>query len=338
MLGGEHAQARARLVTMAGRFAPSPTGDLHVGNLRTALVAWLLARTERREFLVRIEDLDRVAASIEHERRQLADLEALGIDHDGEIVRQSERFELYHDAIADLERAGSVYRCWCTRREIAAAASAPHERPSPAESDGVLVPDGAYPGTCRELSSAERRQRADGARPPALRLRADAAVVEVHDRVRGARRGVVDDLVLRRGDGVPAYNLAVVVDDHLQGVSQVVRGDDLLSSTPRQVHLQRLLGFDTPEYVHVPLVLGADGSRLAKRHGAVTLADLIARGVGPTDVLGRLARTLAIDVDGAVDGAGELLDRFRLDAVPTAPLVWSDGTVNGRETPPDRHG
>lgn len=298
---------------MSGRFAPSPTGDLHLGNLRTALAAWLLARSSGRGFLVRFEDLDRVTSSPEHERGQLRDLAALGLDHDPPTVRQSERFDRYHEVIDRLRERDLVYPCYCTRREIAAeieaATSAPHgpghARPSDrhvdrdVESDDdrddhqdvdpdvdeVMVPDGAYPGTCRELTRSQRAARAAEGRPPAWRLRAEGAVVEVVDRLHGRVRGLVDDVVVRRGDGVPAYNLAVVVDDAAQGITQVVRGDDLLGSTPRQVHLQRLLGYDTPEYVHVPLVLGPDGQRLAKRHGAVTLTELVAAGRTPERVL-----------------------------------------------------
>ncbi|MEX2627952.1 MAG: tRNA glutamyl-Q(34) synthetase GluQRS [Ilumatobacteraceae bacterium] len=318
---------------MAGRFAPSPTGDLHVGNLRTALAAWLLARQEGRGFLVRIEDLDR--ASAEHERCQLDDLAALGIDHDGDTVRQSDRFDHYHDALADLRRADMVYPCWCSRREIAAAASAPHGSTPDRDGAELMRPDGAYPGTCRELSVRQRGEREAGGRPAALRLRGGDAVVEVDDRVHGRRLGLVDDVVLRRNDGVPSYNLAVVVDDHAQGVTQVVRADDLLSSTPRHIHLQRVLGLDTPEYAHVPLVVGVDGRRLAKRHGAVTAADLAATGVGPDGLLGRLARTLGIDADGPVAGARELLDRFRLDAVPRDAVVW--GPVDGETEPASDH-
>ncbi len=166
---------------------------------------------------------------------------------------------------------GLVYPCYCTRREIRreieAAASAPH---------GELPSDG-YPGTCRDLTRAERSEREALGRPAALRLRTEHEQIEFVDLLAGVYRGPVDDVVLQRGDGVPAYNLAVVVDDAAQGVTQVVRGDDLLSSTPRQVLLQRLLGLPTPEYLHVPLVLGPDGERLAKRHGAVTLSQLAER-------------------------------------------------------------
>ena len=246
-------------------------------------MAWLSARSTGRAFIVRMEDLDRVTSSPEHEQRQLADLAALGIDWDGEVVRQSDRFDRYRAEIARLADQGRVYPCYCTRREIRAeiesAAQAPH----------VHLPDGAYPGTCRDLTAAERAGREAAGRRPALRLRTDGEVIELVDRVAGPYAGAVDDVVLARADGVPAYNLAVVVDDAAQGVTQVVRGDDLLGSTPRQILLQRLLGYPTPEHVHVPLVLGADGERLAKRHGAVTLRDLAADGWDPTDVVAALA-------------------------------------------------
>ena len=304
---------------MRGRFAPSPTGDLHLGNLRTALVAWLAARSAGGGFLVRMEDLDPVTASHDHAARQLADLAALGIDHDGEVVFQSERFEWYRAAISTLADDGLVYRCFCTRREIREAASAPH---------GEALADGAYPGTCRELSTTRQTQFEREGRRSALRLRTDGERYRVDDRIAGVYEGGVDDVVLERNDGVPAYNLAVVVDDHLQGVTQVVRGDDLLSSTPRQMHLQRLLGYQHPEYAHVPLVLGPDGSRLAKRHGAVTLADLAMQGVGPAAVVAVLAASLGFDPAEGSDPpstATDLLADFSFDRVvraPWQPHLW----------------
>ena len=261
-----------------GRFAPSPTGELHLGNLRTALAAWMSARRAGGGFLVRFEDLDRVTSSREWAAAQLRDLAAIGVDWDTEPVFQSERFGLYDEAIARLEAAGLVYECFCTRKEIRDAAAAPHGS------------TGRYPGTCRGLSEAEREARR-AVRPGALRLRAaeaDLGELIFDDRFRGPVSGVPDDVVLRRNDGVPAYNLAVVVDDALQGVTEVVRGDDLLDVTVSQIALQRLLGFATPEYAHVPLVLGGDGERLAKRHGAVTLADLAREGVGADEVRTRL--------------------------------------------------
>lgn len=301
---------------MTGRFAPSPTGELHVGNLRTALVAWLAARSQGAGFIVRMEDLDRVTSSIEHEQRQLADLAAIGLDWDGEVVRQSERFDRYREAIVKLESMGLVYPCYCTRRdirrEIEAAASAPH---------GALPADG-YPGTCRDLTSTARAAREAAGRPPALRLRTQHQQVEFVDVVVGVHRGPVDDVVLQRGDGVPAYNLAVVVDDAAQGVNQVVRGDDLLSSTPRQVLLQQLLGLPTPEYLHVPLVLGTDGERLAKRHGAVTLVQLADRGVSVADVVAWMATSLDIAAPTERIGVLDLLDRFDPTTLSRLPVTF----------------
>jgi glutamyl-tRNA synthetase len=313
---------------VAGRFAPSPTGDLHLGNLRTALAAWLSARSSGVSFIVRMEDLDRVTSSADHEVRQLRDLAALGVDWDGEVVRQSERFDRYRDAIAMLDAAGSVYRCFCTRREIAAeiaaSTSAPHDD-VPVGHEQVLVPDGAYPGTCRELSARQRAERSESGRRPALRLRAPTEVVELHDVVVGRVRGIVDDVVLQRGDGVPAYNLAVVVDDAAQGVTQVVRGDDLLSSTPRQVALHHLLGLPVPTYAHVPLVMGDDGARLAKRHGAVTLEGLADLGYSAADVVVVLAASLGVDVPLGASSAAELQpDRFSLRMIPRAPLALAE--------------
>jgi glutamyl-tRNA synthetase len=289
---------------VTGRFAPSPTGELHLGNLRTALAAWLAARSRGGGFVVRLEDLDRVTSSDAHAARQLADLAAVGLDWDGDVVRQSDRFGQYEEAIARLSAAGRTYECYCTRREIREAASAPH-------ADPAGRPERAYPGRCRGLTDAERAERRR-ARPPALRLDAGGEAVTVHDVVAGRYTGRVDDVVLRRNDGVPAYNLAVVVDDAAQGITEVVRGDDLLSSTPRQVLLQRLLGLPPVTYVHVPLVVGDDGERLAKRHGAVTLGALAERGVPPGEVTARLARSLGLAVEGADVRPAELVEHFRL--------------------------
>jgi glutamyl-tRNA synthetase len=211
----------------------------------------LFARSAGSSFHLRIEDLDPVPRAAEHEASAIRDLAELGLDWDS-VLRQSSRRAAHDAAIERLVEAGLTYPCWCTRAEIHAAVVAPHG------------PLGVYPGTCRD-----RPDREVPGRPPALRLRANAEPVAVVDRLHGAHTGVVDDFVLRRGDGTPAYNLAVVVDDAFQGIEEVVRGDDLLESTPRQVLLQRLLGLPTPAYAHVPLVRGPDGERLAKRHGAI---------------------------------------------------------------------
>ncbi len=285
-------------MTGAGRFAPSPSGDLHLGNLRTALLAWLFARSTDRRFLVRVEDLDRVRPGAA--ARQLADLAALGLDWDAAPVRQSERADRYTAAIAALSERGLTYECFCTRREIAQAATAAHGDP---------VPDGAYPGTCRNLTTAERAQRRRD-RPAALRLRTDVARWTVHDDLRGDYTGAVDDLVLRRNDGVAAYNLAVVVDDAAQAIDQVVRGDDLLPSTPRQAYLAGLFDEPTPSYAHVPLAVNPAGRRLAKRDGAVTMAQL----PGPAHVRALLAQSL-----GLPDGLDDMLAAFDPARLPRHP-------------------
>lgn len=296
-----------------GRFAPSPSGSLHLGSLRTALLAWCAARKVGGRFLVRMEDLTTGAAPV-REQEQLDDLAALGLDHDGPVVRQSERRSLYDAAVSRLVAEGRTYRCYCSRREIAEAAAAPHG-----------PPPGVYPGTCRDLDGSQRRELEEAGRRPALRLRADAVEVRFVDRLHGERGDRVDDFVLQRADGVPAYNLAVVVDDADQGVDQVVRGDDLLPTTPRQVLLQRLLDLPTPEYLHVPLVLGPDGERLSKRHGDVGLGDRLRLGETPGQVLGMLAASLGLAEVGEQPTALEVLDRFELGSLPRTPWRLPEG-------------
>ncbi len=294
---------------MAGRYAPSPTSALHLGNLRTALVAWLMARGTGRRFVLRIEDLDvaRVAAAGPVAEGQVADLTAIGLDFDPPAIRQSERQDAYAAAAESL--SDLLYECYCTRREIAEAASAPHD-------DGFRP----YPGTCRDLTEAERAERRR-LRPPALRIRADGARCTIADVWAGSVTGVVDDFVVRRNDGVWAYNFAVVVDDLAQGVDQVVRGDDLLSSAPQQAWLTRLLGGRPPVYGHVPLAVNRAGTRLAKRDGAVTLADLAARGVGPEQVLTMLAASLDLAEPGEPVSTGELLRRWEPARLPRSPWI-----------------
>lgn len=281
-----------------GRFAPSPTGELHVGNLRTALAAWASATAHGGDFLIRWEDLDQFNASSLHIESQLRDLESIGITSIHAPVIQSERLELYHEAIDVLVDRGLTYECFCSRKDVRDAVSAPH---------GSLL---VYPGTCRDLTDEQRAERRQ-VRPGALRLRADGVLQHFQDYLRGDVSGIVDDVVLRRNDGIPSYNVAVVVDDELQGITEVVRGDDLLDITPTQVHLQKLLGYATPTYGHVPLVVGNDGERLAKRHGAVTLSDLAAQGVSATEVRDVLWRSL-----------GQSGNTWNWDDVPRTPWTW----------------
>ena len=286
----------------AGRFAPSPSGSLHLGNLRTALAAWLVARESGAEFLLRFEDLTTGAAPAA-QAEQLQDLALLGITHDGEASCQSERTELYAQAIHQLEQLGLTYDCYCSRREVREAAAAPHG----------AAPEGSYPGTCSRLTQAEVRKHERAGRRPALRLTGSAwssAAIQT------------DDFVLRRADGVAAYNLAVVVDDAAQGIDQVVRGDDLVETTPRQVLLQGLLGYPTPTYLHVPLVVGLDGERLSKRHGAVGLQDLRALGVSPQQVLGCLAYSLGATPEDIPVTAEALVNGFSAQNIPAHPWVF----------------
>ena len=285
----------------AGRFAPSPSADLHIGNLRTAVLAWLFARSTGRRFLLRIEDLDdRTHGDIA--QRQLADLAAIGVTWDEQPQWQSAHRKRYDEVIDGLNARGRTYECYCSRREILTAPRAPH------------APEGAYPSTCRDLGDAERATRRAGGRPPALRLRSDTAEFTVGDLLHGDYTGVVDDFVLRRGDGVAAYNLAVVVDDAASGVDQVVRGDDLLSSSPRQSYLASLLGHPQPVYAHVPLALNAHGKRLAKRDGAVTLEEL-----GAQRAFSLIAESLGAPGAGLVD----LLESFDPAMLPREPWIYS---------------
>lgn len=323
----------------AGRYAPSPSGDLHLGNFRTAVLAWMFAKHEGREFRMRVDDIDAQRSSEAAAHQQLLDLSTMGITYDGEIWRQQETWSEYEKALNDLREQGLVYECYCSRKDIAEAVRAPHAAP------------GAYPGTCRDLGesarAAKRAELAERGRVPALRLRASVEEWEVREsfaagrRGGGAYRGVVDDMVLRRGGNAPkgagnadaagheavnrdyAYNLAVVVDDALAGVGQVVRGDDLLSSAPRQAYLAHLLGLPPVEYVHVPLVMGPDGKRLAKRDGAVTLRDFPG---GVEGMLQWIAESLGPAVDiraaGGVQPA-ELLATFEPELLPREPVTWA---------------
>jgi len=302
-----------------GRFAPSPTGRLHLGNLRTALAAWLLARADQSRFIVRFDDLDAGAVRSEHYETQLEDLAALGLRWDGEPVRQSDRLEHYQSALQELIDQDRVYPCWCSRKEIRAAAQAPNHPLAGHE----------YPGTCRDLDRKGRdvRQLQSG-RTPALRFRTEPAnqLVELADWVCGATRATVDDFVVCRNDGTPAYHLATVIDDADLGVDLVVRGDDLLDSTARHVVVAEALGLGPVPHAHIPLVLNAQGQRLAKRDGAVTLPEREAAGQSANQLLTYLASTLGLCHPGDAVSAKELAERWTVNeilaTVGGAPLIF----------------
>lgn len=284
----------------AGRYAPSPSGPLHLGNLRTAILAWLFARSSSRDFLLRVEDLDRVRAGAEE--LQLKELADIGLEFDGPIIRQHERLESYLRIIDQLRTRGLVYECFCSRKDILEAGSAPHAAP------------GAYPGTCRNLTEQQRAEKA-AQRPAALRLRSQVSSFTITDELHGSFTGLVDDFVLLRNDGAPAYNLAVVIDDGESGIDQVVRGDDLLSSAPRQAYLASLLNLPIPTYAHVPLALNPHGKRLAKRDGSVTLEDLAQKGINANQIRTILLESLGLPTE-SLDAALRAFDPARLPREP----------------------
>jgi len=299
-----------------GRFAPSPTGPLHLGSLVAAVGSWLFARSAGGEWLVRMEDLDAPRVVPGAADAILRALERYALTWDGEVAVQSRRTELYEEALARLRSAGLAYDCGCTRAEVARAAGAP-DASDPVDAGGAV-----YPGTCRA-------GLAPGRAPRAVRFRVPEGMVAFEDRVRGrveeevAR--AVGDFVVKRADGPFAYQLAVVVDDAEQEVAEVVRGGDLLSSTARQIALQRALGLPTPSYAHLPLLLGPDGKKLGKRDGALPLETLDARRVADT-----LAFALRLLGQEAVDGSpAEMLaaarERFAPARVPAGPIAVGGG-------------
>jgi glutamyl-tRNA synthetase len=295
-----------------GRYAPSPTGDLHLGNLRTALLAWLFARCAGGQFVLRVEDLDRPRVRPGATERMLSDLRWLGIDWDeGPDVggayapyTQSERQAIYTEYLQRLQDTGLIYPCYCSRAEIARAASAPHEDEGP-----------RYPGTCRSLSEAQRRQHEAGGRRPSLRFRVDdEQVVMFNDLLLGQQQqhvqNVIGDFIVRRTDGIYAYQFAVVVDDGLMRINQVVRGADLLASTARQILLYKALRFAVPTFAHVPLALDSEGKRLSKRTQSEGLEPLRAAGVTPGQVVGQLAAGCGLVEEGTEMSAVELAQQY----------------------------
>lgn len=295
-----------------GRFAPSPSGRMHLGNLWSCLIAWLAARSEGGSMVLRLEDLDPERCKREYCDQVMRDLEWLGLDWDNRPVYQSERTELYAREFAKLEEFGLIYPCYCNRAERLAA-SAPHR------SDGVVI----YGGRCRRLSSTEREELAQ-TRRPAWRLQVPDEEYAFTDLLQGAYRENLEqscgDFILRRSDGVYAYQLAVVVDDALMGVNQVVRGQDLLDSTPRQNYIQNLLGYERPRYGHVPLLLAADGRRLAKRDRDQELGQLQQRYTAP-ELVGRLAYMAGLLDRPQAITPGELIPLFSWDKMPKGDIT-----------------
>ena len=316
-----------------GRYAPSPSGEIHLGNASTALLAWLSVRVHQGAFLLRLEDLDAPRVREGASARILDDLEWLGLDWDeGWDVggphapyAQSARTGLYDAAFDRLREAGWVYPCFCSRKDIAAAVSAPQSRGEEAR----------YPGTCRRRSEAETARLLAAGRVPAWRFRVPEDAPETFDDLswqtwRGDRPG---DFVVRRSDGVPAYQLAVVVDDAAMEIDEVVRGDDLLASTLRQLLLYRALGLPPPRFGHVPLLLGEDGVRLSKRHAGTSLRELREAGVGAAEVTGRLAALVGLLDRPEAVAAADLVSSFRWDRVLPRPAGVPSISFGGRGVP-----
>ncbi|HEY1686907.1 MAG TPA: glutamate--tRNA ligase [Tepidisphaeraceae bacterium] len=299
------------------RLAPSPTGALHLGNARTFLVNWLLARQHNWKIILRIEDLDGPRIKKDAARQAIEDLQWLGIDWDDGPIYQSERMECYAKAVEKLIEKKIAYPCVCSRKEVESAASAPHAE------DGAAV----YPGTCRgRFNSIEEAGRASD-KAPAIRFIAGDVAIEFDDEFAGHQRFEMNrlgDFVIAKADGTPAYQLSVVVDDAEMGITHIVRGDDLLDSTPRQIMLYHELGYEQkiPAYCHLPLIIGEDGRRLAKRHGDTRLNHYRQHGVPAQRMLQLLAKWMGIH-DTKPKSARDLVDRFDLSKIPHQPIVFS---------------
>jgi glutamyl-tRNA synthetase len=304
-----------------GRLAPSPTGLLHLGHARTFLIAYWHTRSRGGRILLRIEDLDGTRASPRFADAALRDLEWLGIEWDGAPSVQGEHLERFEGALRTLFEQGDAYACVCTRGDLATAGNAPQA--------GTSEP--RYPGTCRGRFESVAAAEAASGRTAGARLCVPPGAIEIHDDFLGVRRfdvaaGVGDFLVARRG-GAPAYQLAVAVDDGTEGVTEVVRGDDLLPSAARQWHVQRALGLPNPRWVHVPLVMDQTGQRLAKRTDALGLEALRARGTDPRAIVAWAAESAGIQTDGRAT-ASEFTPEFRLDRLPKTPVTVDDALID----------
>ena len=318
-------------LAIRGRLAPSPTGYAHLGNAWAFLLAWLAARSTAGQVVLRIEDIDPQRSRPEFAAALIEDLSWLGLDWDfgpdkpepaanGVMgpFEQSRRSGHYAAAIAQLERAGLTYPCFCTRKELRSMAGAPHV-------DDAGAP---YPGTCRNLSPAEQEKQRAASRRPCLRLHCPEGPINFTDTVLGAQSHTLaacgGDFALRRSDGVVAYQLAVAVDDALMGINQVVRGRDILISTPRQIALLKLLGYGAPAYAHVPLLLDAEGQRLAKRHQSLALRNLRQMGADPRRITGLLGTLAGCNPGGKTASPAELLPQFSLLRLPTEDIRIED--------------
>lgn len=306
------------------RLAPSPTGLLHLGNAWSFLLCWLAARSSGGKVILRIDDIDPQRSRPEFIDAIVHDLAWLGLDWDADIVFQSARTRLYAAALENLQAQNLVYPCFCTRKELRSLAAAPHLEDMPPP----------YPGTCANLAPAQRENMLVQGRPCSLRMRCPDAAITFGDIIQGQQHFTKmehgGDFPLRRSDGVWSYQLASTVDDAETGVNLIVRGRDLLSSTPRQIILAHALDFSLPQYAHVPLLLDQQGERLAKRHKSLAIAAMRAAGLRPAQVIGRLARLAGFNPDNAELMPAQLLPYFRFEMLPKQDLlVGNDLAIPG---------
>jgi glutamyl-tRNA synthetase len=315
----------ASSAAIVGRLAPSPTGAQHIGNARTYLLAWLSARAAKGRVVLRIEDIDSPRVKARAQQQAIDDLHWLGLDWDeGPDVGgpqapyvQTQRLPLYLIALCELQQAERVYPCTCSRSDVAAAASAPH-----AGQEGPV-----YPGTCAGRCVADAAALAEARKPYCWRMRTTSDERQFIDLVAGQQRCSIGrelgDFVVAKGDGTPAYQMAVVADDHAMGITEVLRGDDLLPSAFRQLELYDFFGWQPPTFAHVPLVVGEDGRRLAKRHGDTRLAMLREAGVPPERLVGLLAWSCGLRPTPEPVSAADLVAGFSLVPLPRQPLMFT---------------
>lgn len=293
------------------RFAPSPTGALHIGGVRTALFNWLFARHHGGKFILRIEDTDQTRSTDESIRIILDGMKWLGLDWDEGPFRQTERMEVYREHVERLLKAGKAYYCYCTPEELEARRKEAMAAGRPPK----------YDRKCRSLTAPI------AGRTPAVRfLSSDEGQTVVRDLIRGAvtfENQQLDDLIIQRSDGFPTYNFAVVVDDVTMNISHVIRGDDHLNNTPRQIQLYRALGYEPPEFAHLPMILGSDKTKLSKRHGATAVTEYIALGYLPEALVNYLARLGWSHGDQEIFTNRELIEKFSLETVGKAPSVFN---------------
>lgn len=312
------------------RFAPSPTGHLHIGTARTALLNWLYARKEQGFFIVRVEDTDRSRSTIEFEESILEDLAWMGLNWDegpdigGDYgpYRQSERFELYQMRVDELISSGQAYRCYCTPEEL--------EESRKARLATGLMPK--YEGTCRNLTAEQERECVDQGRRPAIRFRVPEEMITVHDLVRGEiefSSDVIGDFIIMRSDGTPSFHLAVVVDDGEMKVTHVIRGEDHITNTARHVPLFKALGYDIPKFAHNAMILGPDGGKLSKRHGATSVSDYRTKGYLPEAINNYLALlSWAPEDTREVFTLEELAKAFDIERISKSPAIFDIDKLN----------